>query len=147
MTKSPRKNVPEVGIELGAACMPSELASDRATAPGEREGNNLFWSIKTSSDVLNKFKSKDFKAFTVSIYYFNTLHTTLPHHLIKENLIDLNGRKFLQGTHFIWLVSNNVFVHFDVYKTYKLWSCQKACECLLYLLDNTFIRFRTKFYR
>ena len=31
MTKSPRKNVPDVGIELGAACMPSELASDRAT--------------------------------------------------------------------------------------------------------------------
>ena len=40
MTKSPRKNVPDVGIELGAAYMPSELASDRATAPGrpvERE--------------------------------------------------------------------------------------------------------------
>ena len=35
MTKSPRKNVPDVEIELGAACMPSELASDRATAPGE----------------------------------------------------------------------------------------------------------------
>ena len=32
MTKSPRKNVPDVGIELGAACMPSEHASDRATA-------------------------------------------------------------------------------------------------------------------
>ena len=34
MTKSSRKNVPDVGIELGAARMPSELASDRATAPG-----------------------------------------------------------------------------------------------------------------
>ena len=34
MTKSPRKNVPDVGIELGTACMPSEHASDRATAPG-----------------------------------------------------------------------------------------------------------------
>ena len=34
MTKSPRKNVPDVGIELGAACMPSELASEWATAPG-----------------------------------------------------------------------------------------------------------------
>ena len=34
MTKSPRKNVPDVGIHLGAACMPSELDSDRATAPG-----------------------------------------------------------------------------------------------------------------
>ena len=36
MTKSPQKNVPDVGIELGAACMPSELASDRATAPGQQ---------------------------------------------------------------------------------------------------------------
>ena len=34
MTKSPRKNVPDVGIELGAACMPSKHASDWATAPG-----------------------------------------------------------------------------------------------------------------
>ena len=34
MTKSPRKNVPDVGIELGAGCMPSGHASDRATAPG-----------------------------------------------------------------------------------------------------------------
>ena len=33
MTKSPRKNVPDVGIELGATCTPSEHASDRATAP------------------------------------------------------------------------------------------------------------------
>ena len=31
-TKSPRKNVPDVGIELGATCMPSGHASDRATA-------------------------------------------------------------------------------------------------------------------
>ena len=31
MTKSPRKNAPDVGIELGAACMPSGHASDRAT--------------------------------------------------------------------------------------------------------------------
>ena len=35
MTKSPRKNVPDVGIELGATCMPSGHASDRATAHGE----------------------------------------------------------------------------------------------------------------
>ena len=42
MTKSPRKNVPDVGIELGAACMPSELASDRATAPGLSLCNSYF---------------------------------------------------------------------------------------------------------
>ena len=37
MTKSPRKNVPDVGIELGAACMLSELASEPATAPGQKK--------------------------------------------------------------------------------------------------------------
>ena len=35
----------------------------------------------------------------------------------------------------------------DVYKNYKLWSCQNICEALVYLLDNIFIRFRTKGYR
>ena len=36
MIKSPRKNVPDVGIELGAACKPSGHASDRATRPADR---------------------------------------------------------------------------------------------------------------
>ena len=33
MTKSPRKNVSDIRIELGAACMPSGHTFDRATAP------------------------------------------------------------------------------------------------------------------
>ena len=42
MTKSPQKNVPDMGIELGAACMPSELASDQATMPlFDRVGENV----------------------------------------------------------------------------------------------------------
>ena len=51
MTKSPRKNVPDVGIELGAACMPSEHASDRATAPGRmlRSSNWVWRSFHTES--------------------------------------------------------------------------------------------------
>ena len=39
MTKSPRKNVPDVGIELGATCMPSGNATDRAA--GHIQGNQL----------------------------------------------------------------------------------------------------------
>ena len=41
MAKSARKNVPEVGMEPGAACiMPAGLASDRATAPGQMGERN-----------------------------------------------------------------------------------------------------------
>ena len=30
----------------------------------------IFWSIKNSNDVLNKFKSKNFQAFKLTIYDF-----------------------------------------------------------------------------
>ena len=32
-------------------------------------------------------------------------------------------------------------------KRFKLWSCQKVCDGLHYLLDNIFIRFGLKLYR
>ena len=35
----------------------------------------------------------------------------------------------------------------DVHKNHNLWSCQKVCDALVYLLDNIFIRFGTKLYR
>ena len=35
----------------------------------------------------------------------------------------------------------------DVYNNYNLWTCQKVCDALVYLLDNIFIRFGTKLYR
>ena len=59
-------------------------------------GINYFWSIKNSTDVLNKFKSKSFQASKLSTYDFFTLYTTLPHHLIKNKLIDLINRTFIR---------------------------------------------------
>ena len=35
----------------------------------------------------------------------------------------------------------------DVYNYHYLWSCQKVCDALIYLLDNVVIRFGTKRYR
>ena len=52
----------------------------------ERNGKKLFWSIKNSGKILNKFKSRGFLASGLSTYDFSTLYTTLPHNLIKEKL-------------------------------------------------------------
>ena len=60
----------------------------------ERDSINLFWSIKNSNEVLNKFKSKGFKASKLSTYDFSILYTTLPHHLIKDKRIALIERTF-----------------------------------------------------
>ena len=43
----------------------------------ERSGKNLFWSIKNSGEVLNKLKSRGFRATSLSTYDFSTLYTSL----------------------------------------------------------------------
>ena len=114
----------------------------------ERDGINYFWSIKNSNDVLNKFKSKNFQASTLSTYDFSTLYTTLPHHLIKDKLIDLTNRMFIrENTQYLVCNEECAFFTSDVYNNHNLWSCQKFCDALVYLLDNISIRFGTKLYR
>ena len=55
----------------------------------ERSGKNLFWSIKSSGEILDGLGARDFGAAGLSTYDFSTLYTTLPHNLIKDKLIDL----------------------------------------------------------
>ena len=42
----------------------------------EGSGKKLFWSIKNSGEVLNKLKSRGFRATSLSTYDFSTLYTT-----------------------------------------------------------------------
>ena len=47
----------------------------------ERLGENLFWSIKNSGEILDKLKAREFNATNLSTYDFSTLNITLPHNL------------------------------------------------------------------
>ena len=60
----------------------------------ERSGKIFFWSIKHSCVILNKLKSRGFRATSLSTYDLSTLYTTLPHNLIKDKLVDLIERTF-----------------------------------------------------
>ena len=78
----------------------------------ERSGKNLFWSIKNSCEVLNKLKSRGFRASSLSTYDFSTLYTTLPHNLIKDKLVDLIERTFQrEGSLYIACNDKNAFSH------------------------------------
>ena len=81
----------------------------------------------------------------MSTYDFSTQYTTLPHHVIKDKLIDLIIRTFIQPN--IWLATKIFFFTSDIHKNYNLWYCQKACDALVHLLDKIFNRFGTKLYR
>ena len=114
----------------------------------ERSGKNLFWSIKNLCEVLNKLKSRGFRASSLSIYDFSTLYTTLPHNLIKDKLVDLIERTFQrEGSLYIACNDRNAFFTSGAVRNYNLWSCQKVCEALTFLLDNIYIRFGSKLYR
>ena len=110
----------------------------------ERSGKNLFWSIKNSCEVLNKLKSRGFRASSLSTYDFSAL----PHNLIKDKLVDLIERTFQrEGSLYIACNDRNAFFTFDAVRNYNLWSFQKVCEALTFLLDNIYIRFGSKLYR
>ena len=107
----------------------------------ERSGKNLFWSIKNSCEVLNKLKSRGFRASSLSTYDFSTLYTNL----IKDKLVDLIERTFQrEGSLYIACNDKNAFFTSDAVRNHNLWSCQKVCEALTFLLDNIYIRFGSK---
>ena len=105
--------------------------------------------IRASSEYSgNIAKSRGFLASVLSTYDFSTLYTTLPHNLIKEKLTELIEQTFnREGLLYLACNDKNAFFTSEQPKRYKLWSCQKMCDALHYLLDNIFIRFGSKLYR
>ena len=114
----------------------------------ERSGKTLFWSIKNSCEVLNKLKSRGFRASSLSTYDFSTIYTTLPHNLIKDKLVDLIERTFQRGgSLYIACNDKNAFFTSNAVRNYYLLSCKKVCEALTFLLNNVYIRVGSKVYR
>ena len=94
---------------------------------------------------LNKLKSKGVLASSV---YFSTLLSTLPHNIIKEKLTELIEQTFYrEGSLYLPCNRKCAFFTSEQPKTIKLWSCQKVCDALNYLLDNIFIRSGAELYR
>ena len=52
-----------------------------------------------------------------------------------------------EGSLYIACSDRSAFFTSDVVRNYNLWSCQKACEALDFLLNNIYIRFGSKLYR
>ena len=111
----------------------------------ERSGKNLFSSIINSGEVLNKLKSRGFRATSLSTYDFSILYTTLPQNLIKEKLKNLIEWTFKrEGSPYIACNERQAFFTSGDTKRYKLWSCPNVCKALIYLLDSIYIKFGTK---
>lgn len=114
----------------------------------QNSGINLFWSIKNSTDVLNKLQSKHFQVSSISTYDFSTLYTTLPHDLIKLQLTKLIQKAFArEKSIFLACRPGKAFFTDNTIKNYTMWTCNDVCEALSFLLDNIFVRYGNTVYR
>ena len=107
----------------------------------------MFWPIKNSGEFLSKMKDIGYHATSLCTYDLSTLYTTLPHTLIKQDLLDLIERTFYKKEGKLYLAYNDkkaFLTSADHYRGYHLWSCQNVCD---FLLDNIYITFGTKIYR
>ena len=50
---------------------------------------NYFWSIKNSSEIIEKLRLRNFRGPQVSSFDFSTLYISLPHDLIKAKVLSL----------------------------------------------------------
>ena len=108
----------------------------------------IFGQLKILMMFSINLNLKTFRLLNCLSYDFSTLYTTLPHRLIKDKLIDLINRTFIrENTQYLACNEECAFFTSDVYNSHNLWSCQKVCDALVYLLDNILIRFGTKLYR
>ena len=63
---------------------------------------------------------------------FSTLYTTLPHNLIRNQLVDLIENTF-RREEALYLACNEerAFFASEKHKKYDLWSCQKVTDALI----------------
>ena len=62
--------------------------------------------------------------------------------------MDLIERTFQrEGSLYIACNDRNALFTSNAARSYNLWSCQKVCEALTFLLDKIYIRFGSKLYR
>jgi hypothetical protein len=108
----------------------------------------LFWSIKNSTDILNKLQVKRNLASSVSTYDFSTLYTTLPHNLIKDKLTKLIENTFAREKKpYLACNASRAFFIDEPMKRYTMWTCSEVCNALHFLLDNIFVRYGDTIFR
>ena len=71
---------------------------------------NYFWSIKHSSEVIEKLRLRNFRGSQVSSFDFSTLYTSLPHDLIKAKLLSLVNWCFNRESKTYLCTSDKVFL-------------------------------------
>ena len=106
---------------------------------------DYFWSIKNSSEVIEKLRLLtfcNFRGSQVSYFDFSTLYTSLPHDLIKAKALSLVNWCFTRESKTYLCTSDKAGLFSNKkYDSYKCWSCAELCEAFTFLVENIYGQF------
>ena len=109
---------------------------------------NYFWSIKNSSEVVEKLRLRNFQGSQVSSFDFSTLYTSLPHDLIKAKVLSLVNWCFNRESKSYLCTSLKAgFFSNKKYDSYRCWSCAELCEAFTFLMENIYVQFDDMVYQ
>ena len=101
---------------------------------------NYFWSIKNSSEVIEKLRLRNFQGSQVSSFDFSTLYTSLPHDLIKAKVLSLVKWCFNRQSKTYLCTSDKAgFFSNKKYDSYT--CCTELCEAFTFLMENIYVQF------
>ena len=102
---------------------------------------NYFWSIKNSSEVIEKLRLRNFQGSQVSSFNFSTLYTSLQHDLIKENVLSLVKWCFNRESETYLCTSDKAgFVSNKKYDSYKCSTCMEFSEAFTFPMENIYVQ-------
>ena len=103
---------------------------------------NYFWSIKNSSEVIEKLRLRNFQGSQVSSFDFSTLYTPLPHDLIKAKVLSLVKLCFdRESKTYLCTSAKAGFFSNKKYDSYACWPCTELCEDFTFLMENIYVQF------
>ena len=103
---------------------------------------NYFWSIKNSSEVIEKLRLRNFQGSQVSSVDFSTLYTSLPHDLIKAKVLSLVKWCFdRESKTYLCTSAKAGFFSNKKYDSYACCTCTELCEAFTFLMENIYVQF------
>ena len=104
---------------------------------------NYFWSIKTSSEVIEKLRLRNFQGFQVPSFDFSALYTSLSHGLIKAKVLSLVNWCFNRESkpYVCTSLKARFLATRNMTRIYRCWSCPELCEAFTFLIENIYVQF------
>ena len=104
---------------------------------------NYFWSIKNSSEVIEKLRLRNFQGSQVTSIDFSTLYTSLPHDLIKAKVLSLVKWCFDREskTYLCTSAKTGFFLQQEIWLVCMLGLALSYVKLFTFLMENIYVQF------